>query len=225
LQREIQELNNCSSLKDTVRSLQSAFLGDAQQLSPLPDELQQTIEAFLERNPNLDEADSQRLHEDLLSIHNKYVATSPDKISSFAHVLRLLQPAISGEKRLEDWWLLVIRPIIDAIGHTRQSIEDAKEWLLSVLLFDADRDETGDGASLSAKFLTRVVEAYMAKSNVPTSEVEEISPEDEFIAQEWESILITFGKKKPLVGCKTTVLFYGHVMLTNMAGVTEGGRR
>lgn len=195
------ELSSCSSLKDTVRSLQNAFTGDALQLSPLPDELQQTIEAFLERNPNLDEADSQRLHEDLLSIHNKYVATSPDKLSAFAHVLRLLQPTVSSENRLEDWWLLVMRPIIDSIGHTRQSIEDAKEWLLSVLLFDADRDEMGNRALLSAKFLTRVVAAYMGRSKVPTLEAEEVSPEDEFIAQEWESILITFGKKKPLVRC------------------------
>lgn len=182
-----------------MKSLQNAFAGDSQSLHPLPDELQQTIEAFLERNTKLDDSDSQRLHEDLLSVHNKYVATSPDKLGAFVHVLRLLQPAIRGEKRLEDWWLLVIRPVVDAIGHNRETSQDAREFLLGILLFDADDDKTGDSASLSAKFLGRVMEAYMARSKVPTSEQEEISPEDEFIAQELESILVAFGKKKPLV--------------------------
>jgi hypothetical protein len=188
-----------SSLKDTVKGLQAAFAGDAQTLSPLPDELHQTIEAFLDRNQELDENDSQKLHEDLLSIHNKYVGTSPDKLSAFVHILRLLRPAIHGEKRLEDWWLLVIRPVVDAIGHKRDTIEDARDFLLGILLFDADDDKSGASASLSATFTTRVMEAYMARSKVPTLETEEISPENEFIAQELESILVAFGKKKPLV--------------------------
>lgn len=175
----------------------------------MPDELQQTIEAFLERNQRLDDSDSQRLHEDLLSLHNKYVATSPDKLSAFVHLLRLLQPTIRGEKRLEDWWLLVIRPVVDAIGHKRDTIDDAREFLLGILLFDAEDDKSGDSAFLSAKFLGRVMEAYMARSKVPTLESEEISPEDEFIAQELESILVTFGKKKPLVGYDT-----GYTMIT-----------
>lgn len=114
-------------------------------------------------------------------------------------MLRLLQPAIRGEKRLEDWWLLVIRPVVDAIGHTRACIEDAREFLLGVLLFDGDGDKSGNDAALSSKFLGRVMEAYMGRSKVPTSGSEEISPEDEFIAQELESILVSFGKKMPLV--------------------------
>ena len=121
------------------------------------------------------------------------------------HVLRVLQPVIRGEKRLEDWWLLVIRPVVDAIGHKRDTIEDAREFLSGILLFDADDDNSGDGATLSAKFLGRVMEAYMGRSKVPTSESEEISPEDEFIAQELESILVNFGKKKPLVSVELAV--------------------
>jgi hypothetical protein len=151
----------------------------------------------------LDESDTQRLHEDLLSVHNKYVATSPDKLTAFVHVLRLLQPAIRGEKRLEDWWLLVIRPVVDAIGHKRDTIDDAREFLLGILVFDAEDDKSGDNALISAKFLGRVMEAYMARSKVAILANEDISPEDEFIAQELESILVTFGKKKPLVGRPT----------------------
>jgi hypothetical protein len=147
-------------------------------------------------------------------LHNKYVATSPDKLGAFVHLLRLLQPGIRGEKRLEDWWLLVIRPVVDAIGHKRHTIEDAREFLLGILLFDAEDDKSGASASLSAKFTNRVMEAYMARSKIPTMESEEISPEDEFIAQELEGILVAFGKKKPLVSFITVSSKEYYNMLT-----------
>lgn len=197
--RELADLDSHRTLRDTIKSLQTTFAADAHALHPLPDELQQTIEAFLERNHKVDENDSQKLHEELLAIHNKHVATSPDKLGAFVHVLRLLQPALRGEKRLEDWWLLVVRPVIDSIGHKRDTIEDAREFLLRILLFDAEEDKSGMSAQLSAKFVNRLMEAYMARSRLPTLASEEISPENEFIAQEIESLLVAFGKKKPLV--------------------------
>ncbi|KIW00443.1 uncharacterized protein PV09_07971 [Verruconis gallopava] len=186
------------SLKETVKALHAAFAGDAHTLTPLPDELHHTIEAFLERNPHPDDGEAQRLHDELLSLHNKYIAATPDKLGPFVHVLRLLQPAIRGEKRLEDWWLLVIRPVVDAIGHRRDTVDDAREFLLGVLLFDPDDDPNGEHAALSAKFVSRVLEAYMGRCKVPTLESDEILPEDEFVAQELEGILVAFGRKRPL---------------------------
>jgi hypothetical protein len=189
----------CRSLKDTVRTIQTVFSNDANPLIPLPDELQQTIEAFLDRQQNIEDSESQKLHEELLSVYNRHVAESPDKHGPFVHILRLLRPAIRGEKRLEDWWTLVIRPTVDAIGHKRDTIEDAREFLLGVLVFDADEDRTGEKASLSGHFTRHLMMAYLARTKIPTSESETVSPEDEFIAQELEGILVAFGKKKPQV--------------------------
>jgi hypothetical protein len=115
------------------------------------------------------------------------------------HVLRLLRPAILGVKRLEEWWSLVIRPTVDNIGHKRDTIEDAREFLLGILVFDADEDATREKASLSIQFTRRLMEAYLLRSKIPTGEGEVVSPEDEFIAQELEGILVAFGKKKPQV--------------------------
>jgi hypothetical protein len=183
-------------LKDTLKAIHSAFYTESH---PLPDELQQTIEVFLDRHQHIEEGDSQRLHEELLSIHTKYVANNPDLHGQFVHILRQLRPAILGVKRLEEWWSLVIRPTVDAIGHKRDTIEDAREFLLGILVFDADEDPSREKASLSIHFTRRLMDAYLVRSKIPTGEGEVVSPEDEFIAQELEGILVAFGKKKPQV--------------------------
>jgi hypothetical protein len=93
----------------------------------------------------------------------------------------------------------VIRPTVDAIGHKRDTIEDAREFLLGILVFDADEDPAREKATLSIQFTRRLMEAYLVRSKIPTGEGEVVSPEDEFIAQELEGILVAFGKKKPQV--------------------------
>ncbi|KAE9985821.1 hypothetical protein EG327_004578 [Venturia inaequalis] len=185
------------SLKDTVKAVQAAFANDAAPTIPLPDELQQTIEAFLDLHQNIDDHDSQRLHDELLSIRNKPRSTSSERLGAFVHVLRLLRPCIRGDKRLGEWWLTVIKPIVDSVGHKRDTIEDAREFLLGILVFDADDDTTGEKASLSAQFTRRILEAYLVRTKIPTTDEEVVSPEDEYIAQELEGILVAFGKKKP----------------------------
>lgn len=182
-----------------MKAVQSAFSNDAAPSIPLPDELQQTIEAFLDLQQNIDDHDSQRLHDELILIRNKSSSTSSERLGAFVHLLRLLRPAIRGEKRLGEWWSTVIKPIVDSVGHKRDTIEDAREFLLGILIFDADDDTTGENASLSAQFTRRILEAYLLRTKIPTTDDEVVSPEDEYIAQELEGILVAFGKKKPKV--------------------------
>ncbi|TID25923.1 hypothetical protein E6O75_ATG03786 [Venturia nashicola] len=185
------------SLKDTVKAVQIAFANDAAPTIPLPDELQQTIEAFLDLHQNIDDHDSQRLHDELVSIRNRPSSTSSERLGAFVHVLRLLRPCIRGDRRLGEWWLNVIKPIIDSVGHKRDTIEDAREFLLGILVFDADDDTTGENANLSARFTRRILETYLVRTKIPTTDEEVVSPEDEYIAQELEGILVAFGRKKP----------------------------
>jgi hypothetical protein len=71
--------------------------------------------------------------------------------------------------------------------------------LLGIMVFDQDEDSTGEKAELSRQFTKRLMDAYLVRSKIPTSEGEVVSPEDEFIAQELEGILVAFGRKKPQV--------------------------
>jgi len=187
------------SSKDTFKALNNTFSAPTIPLTPLPDELLRILEAFVERHHDIEDNDSQRLHDELLTIYQRHVAVNPDKHDAFVSVLRQLRPAIKGESRLNEWWNLVIRPTIDAIGHKRDSIEEAREFLLGILVFDTEEDKTGEKARLCATFTKKLLDAYLWRTRVPTADTDTVSVEDEFIAHELEMVLVAFGRKKPKV--------------------------
>ncbi|KAF2026400.1 hypothetical protein EK21DRAFT_74256 [Setomelanomma holmii] len=185
-------------MRETVKALNTTFSAPSVSC-PLPDELHATIESFLERYDNIDDHDSQRLHDDLHTLYQRHVAGTPEKHGVFLSVLRLVRPALTGEARLTTWWNLAVKPTIDGIGRKRQEIEDAREFLLSILVFDVEADKDGELARLSSLFTKRVLDAYLARTNVPMSAGDTVSPENEFISSELESVLTTFGRKMPKV--------------------------
>lgn len=181
-----------SNLKDAIKAINATFSADIVQ-TPLPEELQRTIEDFLERRQ---ETDSQKLQEELFITYNKYAGVGTEKQNAFANLLRLLLPAVANKDSLDEWWTLLIKPTLDTIGNKRDAIESAKELLLSILVLDAG----GDGGTvnpLSAQFTRGTLDAFFSRTKIPTGEGQVVSPEDEFIAHEWENVLIAFGKKKP----------------------------
>ncbi|KAI9667830.1 MAG: hypothetical protein M1821_000649 [Bathelium mastoideum] len=184
------------SLKDTVKALNATFSAASVPL-PLPDELQATIEAFLDKHADIDDSDSQRLQDELLAVFSKYVAAKPEKYAPFIRSLQHFRPAITSEARLFEWWELIIRPCINAMGQKKNVIEEAKELLLSILVYDADDKDVEEKARLSNKFLVTVLEIYLDRARTPSVGGTTISPEDEYIARDLESILIRFGRKKP----------------------------
>lgn len=180
-----------STLKDAVKAINATFSADS--VSTVPEELQRTIEDFLERRQ---ETDSQKLQEELFITYNKYAGVGTEKQNAFADLLRLLLPAIANKDSLDEWWALLIKPTLDTIGNKRNAIESAKELLLSILVRDSGGAGT-DGISLAAQFTRGTLDAFFSRTRLPTAEGEVVSPEDEFIAHEWENVLVAFGKKKP----------------------------
>ena len=185
-------------MKDIVKALHATFSTATLSL-PLPDELQALIEAFLDKHSDIEDNTSQRLQEELLAIFHKYIAAKPEKHASFLRTLRYLRPAIIGRARFLEWWELIIRPSLDAFGQKKNVIEEAKELLLSVLVYDAEDKDAEEKADLSNKLLTIVLEIYLERARMPTAENENTSPEDEHIARDFESVIVGFGRKKPKV--------------------------
>lgn len=185
-------------MREAIKALSATFSSPTVPY-PLPVELQQTIEAFLDRHQDIDDHDSQRLQDELLPLYKRYVAGDPEKHGPFISALKLLRPAIRGASRLEEWWNLVIQPTIDAIGHKRSEIEDARDFVQGILVFDSDDDKDGENARMSALFSAKLLNIYLLRTRVPTAEESTVSPEDEFIAHELESILVAFGRRKPKV--------------------------
>ncbi|KAF2201239.1 hypothetical protein GQ43DRAFT_416177 [Delitschia confertaspora ATCC 74209] len=187
---------SAGTMREAVKALTTTFSAPTTPY-PLPDELQQTIEAFLERYHDIEEHDSQRFHEDLLSLYTKQVAGHPEKHGSFLGALRLVRPALTGESRLEEWWNLVLKPTIDTVGYKRHVLEDAREIIQSILVFDADEDKDGEQRRLSKHFTKRILDMYLARTKLPSSAGDIVTPEDEFVSEELVSILVAFGRRKP----------------------------
>ncbi|KAF1919814.1 Hamartin protein-domain-containing protein [Ampelomyces quisqualis] len=187
---------SAGGMRETVKALTAAFAAPTAPC-PLPDELRTTIDDFLERYDHIDDHDSQRFHHDLHALYQRHVAASPEKHGAFLAVLRLVRPAITGEARLTVWWTLVLKPTLDGTGYRRQDIEHARELAQSILVYDAEADKDGEHAHLSQLFTKRLLDAYLARTNVHLSPDDAISPENELIAQELEAVLVAFGQKMP----------------------------
>lgn len=184
-----------------MRALGATFT-DPHPPSSLPEDLTETLESYLDRHLPVEDGDSQRLQEELVQLYKKNVAGAPNQHGPFLAVLKVLRPAIRGESRLLEWWNLVIKPTVDAIGHKREEIEGARDFLLGVLVFDSDEDSTGENARISKIFSKHLLDAYLSRTKIPTADSDTTSPEDDFIAHELESVLISFGRRKPKV-CRT----------------------
>ncbi|KAF2121563.1 Hamartin protein-domain-containing protein [Lophiotrema nucula] len=184
------------SMRDTIKVLTTTFSA-ATTPYPLPAELQHTIQAFLDRYDHIEGHDSQRFHEELLSLYMRHVAGSPEKHGPFLSALRICRPALTGEARLNEWWELVLKPTIEGVGHKRHELEDAREFLLSILIFDKEGEREGELAHLSGAFTKKILDSYLARTRIPSSAEDVVSPENEAISHELESILVAFGRKKP----------------------------
>ncbi|CAI6332559.1 unnamed protein product [Periconia digitata] len=184
------------SMRETVKSLHTIFSVPAVPY-PLPDGIKETIQSFLDRYANIDDHDSQRFHDDLYSLYTKHVAGQPDKIPTFLQLLNISRPALTGEMRWKEWWDVVLKPTIDSVGHKRHEVEEARDLLRSILLYDADDDKDGDHSRLSNLFLGNLVDIYLARTKVPSTADHINSQEDDHVSQEIESVLVAFGRKRP----------------------------
>ncbi|KAF2682152.1 hypothetical protein K458DRAFT_391182 [Lentithecium fluviatile CBS 122367] len=184
------------SMREAIKLVTSTFAAPTVAI-PLPDELHETIDGFLKRYHDIDDHDSQRFHEDLLSLYMRHVAGNPGKNAPFLHTLRLVRPALKGGSRWSEWWDLVLKPTIDSVGHKRKEVEEAKELLLSILLFEADEDRDGELARLSAAFLKKTLDLYLTRTKIPSSAEDVVSQEDDYVSREVESVLVAYGRRKP----------------------------
>lgn len=190
------------TMKDAIKALNASFSATAAPY-PLPDELCAAIESFLDRYDNIDDHDSQRFHEDLYALYLRHIASNPEKHAAFLAVLRLARPAITGESRLTTWYDLVVGPTIERVGHKRHELEDAREFVQSILVYDGDEDRDGEHARLSSVFLEKLLQAYLARTDLSAPAAQAVSADNEHVAHELEAILVGFGRKMPKVGTET----------------------
>lgn len=92
-----------------------------------------------------------------------------------------------------------MKPVIETPGHKRQDVEEASGFALDILAYDADEDKDGEHARLSKAFTDELLGEYLSRTRILTGEKLKLSPENEFVTQELEELLVAFGRQKPKV--------------------------
>jgi hypothetical protein len=169
---------------------------------PLPSHVLATIQSYLDRHPNIADADSQRLHDELLNLYHRVVTNDEIKHAIFLSSLRLLSPAIRGADRLLEWWNILLRPTLESLSSHKGVVVDARGMLLNVLVFDDDDDADGEKARASSILTAKLLEVYLERTTISPPHGDCASVNDQtsaLIAEHLESVLVGFGRKRPLV--------------------------
>ncbi|KAI9836734.1 MAG: hypothetical protein M1838_004968 [Thelocarpon superellum] len=188
------------SLKEVVKILTN-LLTQPTPPYPLPADVQETVQAYLDKHLPTPELESQRIQDELLHIYHTIVIGDDAKHPPFLACLRLLGPAIHGTERLLEWWTILLRPTLESLSQHKGVVEDARDILLAILVFDDEDDVDGDRARASSVFTDKLLEVYLEKTRVHAVEEEEALLEDDqgaaLIAHHLESLFVAFGRKRP----------------------------
>jgi solute carrier family 25 protein 16 len=181
-------------LKDLTKALTTSIPTIS---SPLPDDLLQVINAYLEKHDAHDDSDSQRLQEELLSIYQTHVHDKASRLAPFLAVLRILRPAIRGSRRLLQWWDKLCIPVLNNLGEEKGLATETKSTILELLVYDEDEEEgelLDDARATSSAILENLLGLWLEKSKVASAEFDN---DARFTETQIQTILLAFGKKRP----------------------------
>ncbi|RDW80965.1 hypothetical protein BP5796_05663 [Coleophoma crateriformis] len=180
------------SLKDLTKALQSSIVNPT---LPLPDDLVQVIDAYLDKHDSHDEADQQKLQEELLATYQKDVIDHPPRYAAFLAILRHLKRAIQGSGRLLQWWDRLAGPVLEQLGKEKGLPTEAHQTLLSILVYDEDDEELEDAKASCAILTENLLSSWLIK--FVTATAGELDPEAQFVERKVKSILLEAGRKRP----------------------------
>lgn len=177
----------------------AALFEDSRNPQNLPDEAISTIEAYVAKHHDLEDKDAPQIQHELLDIHSAYVVPYADKRPMFLQLLHLLRPCIKEQSRVEEWWTLVLEPIVNGIGCKKIEIQRASDFLIGALDYDSEGEDKQQDLEVSSYLTDTLLTAWLRRTRVPSPEQETLTMEDQYIARQLEYILVEFGRRKPKV--------------------------
>lgn len=166
----------------------------------MPADFSNQLSSFLDKHSKLADADSEKIHNELLKIRDTSVAADHTKLAAFLQTLRILRPTLRSKTRIQKWWDLVIAPVVDGVGYKRVEIEHASGFVLDVLDHGAGEEKEDDRLSTSAWLANNLLRAYLQRTEMHDVEDEAKTTENQFVAKQLEGVLVSYGSKKPKVG-------------------------
>ncbi|KAI6781387.1 Tuberous sclerosis 1 protein-like protein [Emericellopsis cladophorae] len=181
-----------TSLKELSKAI-NAYITEP--TLPLPEELIETIAAYLRRHPKYEESAADRLQEELLSIFEKHVSGNLDASGAWIAILRRLLPMIQTPERLLLWMDTLQGILTQRVTHDRNVVDETVAGLMDlVALADDYQEDVGEGTSINPIVHT-LFSSWMERFYPG---VVEGIPNMEYNERMFREALIAFGKRRPL---------------------------
>ncbi|KAI8273440.1 Tuberous sclerosis 1 protein-like protein [Colletotrichum sp. SAR 10_98] len=181
-----------ASLKDLSKALTS-FLSASPSL-PLPDDITQVIEAYLNKHEEYSDSSSDRLQDDLLGLYEKHVKGTPSKYAVFIHIFRLLVPVLRTPARLFKWWDILNDPVLENFTREKGLMEESHNATLEVLMLGhVDNDDSTAEPTVNP-FAQRLLSSWKDKYYKTQSGNDLTGESSERAIRQ---ALLTYGKKRP----------------------------
>ncbi|WYZ45243.1 hypothetical protein EsH8_VIII_000559 [Colletotrichum jinshuiense] len=180
-----------ASLKDLSKALTSFFSSPS---LPLPDDVTEVIDAYLNKHEKYDESSADRLQDDLLGIWEKQVKGTPAKYAAFVHAFRLLVPAIRAPAHLFKWWDILNDTALEHFIQEKGLMEECHNATLEVLMLgNPDNDDSTSEPAVNP-FAKRLLATWFQKYYKVQSESDLTAQSSERAIRQ---ALITYGKRRP----------------------------
>ncbi|KAF4974664.1 hypothetical protein FZEAL_8464 [Fusarium zealandicum] len=179
-----------ASLKDLSKAI-VAFL--AEPSASLPDDLIQTIDAYLRRHQKQDDAAADRLQEELFSIFDKHVKETPVTFAPWLVILQQLLSTLRTPERIFAWWDSCATLLAKA-SPEKGVVEASLANIMEIISIAEEDHEASDADLASHPLIDRLFTGWMEKLYPAATEAVANLEYNEKITRE---ALVQFGKRHP----------------------------
>lgn len=160
---------------------------------PLPDDLVEIIEAYLNKHEKFDESISDKVNDELLSLFHRDVAQAPSRYTAFVALLRRLRPIIGQPSKTFQWFDLLLL-VLNHLNQERGLASEVEGVLLEILTADDGNDTStptgGAAPRLAERILLLWLDEYEAIGKSPDVMTE-------FKEKHLRQTLLQYGKRRP----------------------------
>lgn len=162
-------------------------------------DLRNSLSAYVEEFETDDKDASAHLQEELRNVFREYVDTNLRKLGPFMAVLRTLQPCITTEEDIIEWFDKAVKPFADQLGPKKVAVEDAREFVVAAMTYDEEAPDAKERSQTSAQLAQNLLNVYMSRTRVSLEDATAgPSPQiQNHAAQQLLGMLVAFGRKMP----------------------------
>ncbi|KAI1327181.1 hypothetical protein F5Y16DRAFT_372891 [Xylariaceae sp. FL0255] len=161
---------------------------------PLPDELIQVIDGFLDKHADkFEDGLSDKLHEEFMSIFKKDIGQEPSRVAAFVAILRRLRPLIGQPAKVLQWFDLFL-PLLGQLDQNKDLSSEIPGFWLDIITADDGNDTSSSPASAAAPVAEKLMMIWLIECQLFHGEVDMLHG---LQGKSIEHTLLTYGKRRP----------------------------